>query len=619
MLAVLCDAGEVNSYNSGLQSTAAAAREIVQLSNTILSGNADFAPPEELLEEFAENPTASTGNSIKQIKQTNQQAASLPAPEQNKSQGVSQVAAQVKQVVVGRQQQAQPQPQPQQQQVKQQQQTTQQVQQAVVVPSGSQQQQPQSQPQPQQQPQSQSQSPQQVQQQTTQQVPTPQTVVNAQPTTAAAATSPQVVTVVPASQSSSHGSDSKLDQAKQFNLLVKNINSILDDAMLKLKDDNHLYKRAVADRHAKQSDIKEKASSAKEDASGDAAQIEAIDTHVALAAKASAKAFIEFSSGFRESAKEAFWSSYNDAEARQAKLEELYDSITSHVAHAVNAMQAQGVQLNDKYLDSAKAYYKAKYKARYGCEKAADQDAAAKKACQEEPHTAKDDMKKAHDVLSHFQENLETAHHHGKKLKKGLKEAMDKLHYVFQKARHDFRHTEAEFHAGFDMHYNAQKAVSTHALKKLEEEEKKQDKEQKREKADASAEIDAKDPEEDADDDRSAETPEEQAADTKAEMKAVNVVTKAAKAILKQTSKSHRAQGMIATRSRLRGTPHGAAVQKTKAKDKQAEKTAEKKAVSIVKNAIMRAGKQAHDAEVSEEEFQLTQVVPEAGMHAWHL
>ena len=65
------------------------------------------------------------------------------------------------------------------------------------------------------------------------------------------------------------------------------------------------------------------------------------------------------------------------------------------MAHAVNAMQAQGVQLNDKYLDSAKAYYKAKYKARYGCEKAADQDAAAKKACQEEPHTAKDDMKKA--------------------------------------------------------------------------------------------------------------------------------------------------------------------------------------------------------------------------------
>merc|ERR1711935_1127318 len=112
-------------------------------------------------------------------------------------------------------------------------------------------------------------------------------------------------------------------------------------------------------------------------------------------------------------------------------------------------------------MKTLKAYYKAKY----GCEAKSD-----KKPCTAKSKAAKAEMKKAHTVLTEFKSNLKTAHHHGKKLRKRLKQALKKLHFVFKEARGEVRKSLQEFHAGYDVHYSALQTISMTAIKKAKAE-----------------------------------------------------------------------------------------------------------------------------------------------------
>merc|ERR1719324_511081 len=183
--------------------------------------------------------------------------------------------------------------------------------------------------------------------------------------------------------------------------------------------------------------------------------IDAINTHVAIAKKENAKAFITFAKKFRKTAKKSFWESYNKAKQKKATLRGLYDKITHHVGRAVKAMRKKQAPLEDEYLSKLKAFYKA----RYGC------NAKDKSECSKTKKKAKAAMKKAHANMLGFKSNYKTAHHHGKKLRRRLKQSMHKLRFVFKQAREEMRKSQALFHAGFDERYTARKSISLTALK----------------------------------------------------------------------------------------------------------------------------------------------------------
>merc|ERR1712205_200045 len=82
-------------------------------------------------------------------------------------------------------------------------------------------------------------------------------------------------------------------------------------------------------------------------------------------------------------------------------------------------------------------------------------------------HYAKLKMKHARSQQWHFKRSMSKAHHHAKKLRKGLQQALRKIHFVFKKARSMYRHTAKAFMVGFEMEVAAQKPVSQKPLRKL--------------------------------------------------------------------------------------------------------------------------------------------------------
>jgi len=252
----------------------------------------------------------------------------------------------------------------------------------------------------------------------------------------------------------------KLHQAQDFNQLVKNVNAILGNAMLRMKRDRKLFQKAQSDADQKKNSIAEAAEQAKQEAKGDETRIAAIETHVSLAQQENAKALIAFATKFRHTATHTFWKSYNKAKKLKAQLSELYDSITSHVGRAVNAMRRKRGPLENGYFKNLKAYFKVRYG---GCGKESKQNCARTKK------TAKNKMKAARAALLSFKTNLRTAHRHGKKLHHRLHSAIAKLHFVFKQAREEERKSEAAFHAGFDAQYSARKTVSLTALKQVKQ------------------------------------------------------------------------------------------------------------------------------------------------------
>merc|ERR1711939_35925 len=74
----------------------------------------------------------------------------------------------------------------------------------------------------------------------------------------------------------------KLDLAKRFNLLVKEVDSLLEDAMKKIKTDRLLFRKAVVDGKKKTISLKHQMVRARRHAHGDFTKIKAIETHMAL-------------------------------------------------------------------------------------------------------------------------------------------------------------------------------------------------------------------------------------------------------------------------------------------------------------------------------------------------
>merc|ERR1711959_705503 len=153
----------------------------------------------------------------------------------------------------------------------------------------------------------------------------------------------------------------KLHLARQFNNLVKKVDSILDDAMKKLKKDKKLFHKAVVDGHKKQIVLQSKANGARRHAKGDHIKIEAIATHMALAQRAGARAFIKFVNSFRAGAKKNFRADYKTAKIHERELKKIYHKICHHVSHAWKAMKAHGKKLHAMYMTELKHYWKAKY------------------------------------------------------------------------------------------------------------------------------------------------------------------------------------------------------------------------------------------------------------------
>lgn len=450
--------------------------------------------------------------------------------------------------------------------------------------------------------------------------------------TAASTTKNVVVVTAPAHP------NSNVDKAKRFKQLVKEVNSILDGAMLKLKKDKKLFHRAATDGRSKKSTVTNKAASAKQDAKGDATRIEAIETHMQLAVKDNAKVFIKFATKFRKSAKRAFWKSYNTADTRQSKLNDLYHEITTHVAHAVRAMRSHGHKLNSKYVQTIKAFYKAKY----SCV-ANKKDKKKQAACAKVTQEKKAKTKSAHKALLNFQKNMQTAHHHGRKLRKRLKHALKKLHFVFKKARHTFRRISNSFHVGYRVHYEAMVAVSKRALrveakkrakkvaaKKEKVDRKSNNKKKIAKKHSAATESESKHARRS---DKVALLPKQGKATVahiskdavhSAEMKAVNAVAKAANAILKKTKKHKKAKAhtkirmhaaeMMETKHKMMEDNHHTPQYHSRktAQKRRAERKAEKKALTIVKKAILQVRKQQDDGGLEDVLAQATdKIVPE--------
>merc|ERR1711871_149120 len=220
-----------------------------------------------------------------------------------------------------------------------------------------------------------------------------------------------------------------------------------------------------------------------------------------------------------------------------------------------------------------------------------EKDDKKKDDCMAPAKKAKAEMKATKQKLSDFKDNLQTAHHHGRKLRKRLKHALHKLQYVFQKARKALRHAKEGFHAGFDMHYSAQKAITHSALlalkkaapsdedKAADDEKAADDKEVKKEAKKAAVEAAKKAAKKEVKKEAQkaairAARKSKATAEKNAEMSAIHTVQKAAKAILK--NQNTEASTMMQTK-------------KTKSKTKKLSKKqlrAEKKAIGIVAKAI---------------------------------
>merc|ERR1711959_1691 len=246
--------------------------------------------------------------------------------------------------------------------------------------------------------------------------------------------------------------DKKVHQAQNFNKLVKETDTLLDDAMIQMKKDRKMFRHAIKDGTDKRHKVKDKAAQAKTEAKGHETQIAAIETHVSIAEKENAKAFIAFAKKFRHTASHTFYKKYNKARRLQSELQDLYHTITAHVGSAITSLEKKEPSEDDKYTKQLKAYYRIKY----GC--------SDKSGCTEKKK-AKADKKKAHAALLEFKDTLKTAHRHGKKLRRRLHQALDKLHFVFKEARSEIRKSLQEFHAGYDVHYSARQTISMTAIK----------------------------------------------------------------------------------------------------------------------------------------------------------
>lgn len=545
VIAVVCDTTEVTGFNSfQMEESALSAKQTLNEIEDLLQavGPSAGAPIEALIEEDATAGTVQATPGPAQVQQQVQVPVSPASQQQQQQQQAPQQQAQQAQ-----QQQAQqqaPRQQAQQQQASQQQQAPQQ-------------QAPRQAPQQQQAPQ------QHAQQQQAQQ--------------------PQQQQQQPAT---------KVSKAQEFNDLVTEVNTLLDDAMLKLKKDKELFKKSSSDASAKQSELKEQANSAKQDAAGNSLQINAIETNMQLASKEGAKAFVTFAETFRKSAENKFLKSYSDAESRQSKLGELYEDITSHVADAVKKMESTGTKMQKQYLDTVKAFYKIHYKLKYSCGNEKDNKSVI--ACNAPAKHAKKSMKEAKTKLADFTDNLHTAHHHGRKLRKRLKHALHKLQYVFQKARKALRHTKEGFHAGFDMHYSAQKAVSQGALLALKKANTDKDDPQgvKQEVKKAVKKAVNKEAKKVA----KTEVKKQRKKDAvkKAELSAIHTVQKAAKAILKRK----KTQTMMETKMHTKKHQKSHHKHRHAAKKNPAgENASTMKAIGIMAKAITSLGKHKELAE----------------------
>jgi len=600
VLAVVCDTTEGTLLNSDqLEGSALSARQALnEIEELFHAMGPAVAPLEELIEE---DPTAAVGQE-KAASQPAQQEAQVQKGSQQTSeqqQGVQQRQAAQQRQQLGSQQQQQlgsqlqaPSQQISQQQAPLQQAASQQTSQQQAPPQQTSQQQAPPQQTSQGRPQSQETKPVQApQQQAQQQVTGAQAQ---QPVVVQQQTGTAVPVQAPAVAPAAAPAPPTKSKAQEFNSLVTEVNTLLDDAIGKLKKDKDLFKQASEDQASKLSELKEQANSAKQDANGNTMLMDAIETNRALAAKEGAKAFISFAENFRKSAEDQFLKSYSSAEDRQSKLQELYEDITSHVANAVKQMQSNGQKIESQYMEAVKAFYKTHYKLKYRCEK--EKDDKKEDDCMAPVKKAKAEMKSAKQKLSDFKDNLQTAHHHGRKLRKRLKHALHKLTYVFRKARKALRRAKEGFHAGFDMHYSAQKAVSHSALVALKKAALKKanpshtdkaadnkkaadDKEVKKEAKKAAVEAAKKEVKKEAHQAAIRAARHSKAAAAKhAEMTAIHSVQKAAKAILK-TQKT-RASTMMQTKSKT---------QKLSKKQLRAEK----KAIGIVAKAITSMSKKS--------------------------
>lgn len=254
----------------------------------------------------------------------------------------------------------------------------------------------------------------------------------------------------------------KLHLARQFNQLVKKVDSVLDVAMKKLKKGKKLFHKAVEDGHKKQVVLQSKANGARRHAKGDNVKIEAIATHMALAQRAGARAFIKFVNTFRAGAKKNFRADYKTAKIHERQLKKIFRKICHHVSHAWKAMKTHGKKLHAAYMAKLKDYWKAKY-----TQLDEKGKPIPKATLKKSRHYAKLKMKHARSQQWHFKRSMSKAHHHAKKLRKGLKQAIRKIHFVFKKARSMYRHTAKTFMVGFEMEVAAQKPVSQKPLRKL--------------------------------------------------------------------------------------------------------------------------------------------------------
>jgi len=345
----------------------------------------------------------------------------------------------------------------------------------------------------------------------------------------------------------------KMHQAQDFNKLVKNVNTILDSAILQMKRDRKLFRKAQSDEDQKEHHIAEAAEQAKQEAKDDATRIAAIETHVSLAQQENAKVMIQFAAKFRRMATRKFWKRYNKAKKLKSQLSELYDSITSHVGRAVQSMRRKRQPLEKGYDKDLRSYYKVRYTR---CTK------SAKASCTKVRKTAKTKMKAAYADLLSFKTNLKTAHRHGKRLRRRLHSAIQKLHFVFKQARQEQRKGTAAFHAGFDARYSARKTISLTALKKVKQRMEKQKEVQPQGKA---------------------ESPAKHVSNDAMTSAAKAIVTQAAKAIAKEKVERAGPKSAVAAKTEQ---PVAASSMK---KESKVEITAEKQVVSLLKKVVKQA------------------------------
>merc|ERR1712036_197071 len=187
------------------------------------------------------------------------------------------------------------------------------------------------------------------------------------------------------------------------------------------------FQKAVKDGRKKQLSLKNRAHGARRHAKGDSVKMDAIQTHMALAQRAGARAFMKFVSTFRTGAKKNFRAEYKNAKIHERQLKKIYHKICHHVSHAWKAMKLHGKKLHAVYMTELKHYWKAKY----SCA-GAKKKPAIKVALKKARHDAKQKMKLSRSQQWHFKRSMSKAHHHAKKLRKGLQQALRKIHFVFK-------------------------------------------------------------------------------------------------------------------------------------------------------------------------------------------